>query len=228
VGESISIDTSVLGWGLEHHYLLLFTKCLSHHIICLFRCVLFLIFNWSYLQNVLLIRLSTFSDVSPFWFHCEEYQHTKSAPWPIAPELLSILVPSEGCPAPLNTTAWLRKQPFFPSMFCHSPHSACREIKKAITLRWLSSRSHCGQWLYVQVGADYERCPPEVQYLYQGHRLWDRVHSQQVCWWHQAERCSWQKEGMPSRWNRRKGCHPGRPGQTWEVGPHEPNEVQQG
>lgn len=148
---------------------------MSYHIICLFRCVLFLIFNWSYLQNVLLIRLSTFSDVSPFWFHCEEYQHIKWATWPITPELLSILVPSEGCPASLNTIVWLRKQPFFASMFCHSPLLACREIKKAMTLRWLSTRSHCGQWLCVQVEADYEWCPPEVQYLYQEHRLRDWV-----------------------------------------------------
>lgn len=62
--ETRSVDTSVSGWALEHHYLLLFTKCLTHHIICLFRCVLLLIFNCSYLPNVLLIRLSSVSDVS--------------------------------------------------------------------------------------------------------------------------------------------------------------------
>ena len=46
------------------------------------------------------------------------------------------------------------------------------------------------------------------------------MHPQQVCTWHQAERCS--------RYTGRKGNHPEGPGQAGEVVPCEPNEVQQG
>ena len=126
---------SVSGWGLEHHYLLLFTKCLTHHIICLFRCVLLLIFNWSYLPNVLLIRLSTFSDVFPFWSHCEANQHIKtvthkafSASW------CSWCSVQHLCIAPWRLSKW----PFLLSMVWNStlpsPYSAHREINKALTM----------------------------------------------------------------------------------------------
>ena len=45
------------------------------------------------------------------------------------------------------------------------------------------------------------------------------MHPQQVCWWDQAECCSWH--------NRRKGCQK-RSGQALKVGPWKPNEVQEG
>ena len=47
-------------------------------------------------------------------------------------------------------------------------------------------------------------------------RQW--VHPEQVCWWHQAEWCTW--------YNRRKGCYPEGPVPAWEVGSHEHNEAQ--
>ena len=47
----------------------------------------------------------------------------------------------------------------------------------------------------------------------------NRVHPQQLCRHHQAERCSW--------YGRRKRCHRKGPWQTWKVGPYKPNKVQQ-
>lgn len=149
MGESVSVDMSVLGWGLEHHYLLLFTKCLTHHIICLFRCVLLLIFNWSYLPNVLLITLSTFSDVFAFWFHCEENQHIKtathkafSASWCLWHSVDTLCQHQHTGWHLCRPLRWFSKWPFLPSMICDSPLlslcSACRGINKALTVMGLS------------------------------------------------------------------------------------------
>lgn len=124
MGESTSVDMSVLGWGLEHHCLLLFTKCLTHHIICLFRCVLLLIFNGSYLPNVLLIRLSTFSDVSPLWIRCEENQHIK----PAAHEAFSASCCLWQCPAPRFIALLLSQIDLspFPALWFNLVHSLKR------------------------------------------------------------------------------------------------------
>ena len=59
-----------------------------------------------------------------------------------------------------------------------------------------------------------------IQHLHQWHRQWEWVYTQQVCWWHQAEWCSW--------YDRRKGRHLEGPRQVQNVSPCEPSEVQQG
>ena len=50
--------------------------------------------------------------------------------------------------------------------------------------------------------------------------MWDWVHPQQVCRWHQAVWCGWHAGG--------KGRHSEGPGQAAEVGLREPHEIQQG
>jgi len=51
--------------------------------------------------------------------------------------------------------------------------------------------------------------PVLFQHLCQWHWLWDRVHHQKVCWWHQSDWCSWH--------HRRKRCYPEGPEQAWKV-----------
>lgn len=88
-----------------------------------------------------------------------------------------------------------------------------------VTTRELWSMSLCprGGWWWV--------VPPRglswdaFQHLYEWHRR-DEVHLHKFADDQQAEWCSW--------FNRRKGCHPVRPGQAWRVGPCEPDGVQQG
>lgn len=61
--------------ALCHHYLVIFTKCLTCSIICFFTCLPFLSFNCFYLPNVLFITLSSFSDVFFFAPESLDYQH---------------------------------------------------------------------------------------------------------------------------------------------------------